>query len=279
MYTFHVMKTNILAGLLLVILAQPAWAISEATFVPPEWPEESTFEFAILDNQGNRRATAYYRILQEESEGRPTYRIKYVGRNEDMQESSECVVFRRTLKPLRSSRKVISGGLTFFQDVAYGDGEVIVRSKYEGQKVDERTYPVSDVIYDYEELMWIIPQLDFSQDSPLTFNLFSTFPEIQTAFVVTQVGKQALTVKDFTFDANLYTFNVSLTPYLLYTVMQDGIEVPARIDMGNTTFLNMRLDPKKTGPKPAPDKPKENGRQNEPPGSNPLGPPPPGSKY
>jgi len=271
------MKTCLLTVLLWVALGQSAWALSDAKFIPPEWPEESTFEFAILDQQGNRRATAYYRILQEESEGRPTYRIKYVGRNEDMQESAECIVFRETLKPLRSTRKVIAGGQTFFQDVAYGDGKVIVRSKYEGQEIDEKTHPVGDDLFDYEELMWIIPQLDFSNDTQLTFNVFSTLAEIETTLIVNQVGNRSLTVNDFTFDATLFTFNMSMTPYLVYTVMQDGIGVPARIDMGNTTFLNLRLDSSKTGSKPPPDQPEE--KPEVPVSDNPLGLPPPGSRY
>ena len=258
-------------------LAQSAWAISAAKIIPPEWPEESTYEFAILDSQNNRRATAYYRILQEESEGRPTYRIKYVGRNEDMQESAECIVFRETLKPLRSTRKVISGGQTFFQDVAYGDGKVIVRSKYEGEEIDEKTHAISDDIYDYEELMWIIPQLDFSTDSPLTFKVFSTLTEVETPLMIDKFGTRSLTVNDFTFEATLYSFNMSMTPYLVYTVVQDGIEVPAKIEMGNTTFLNLRLNSSKTGHKPAPVVPAA--KPEEPDSDNPLGLPPVGSRY
>ncbi len=70
--------------------------------------------------------------------------------------------------------------------------------------------------------------------------------------------------------------------------MQDGRETVAKLTMGSTTFLNMRLDPGAAGAMPSgqpeqPEKPAEKPAEPEEkpkdPGENPLGPPPPGSRF
>lgn len=266
--------------------ASAAQQIPEAKVIPPDWPAEQTFEFAIFNNAGARIATAYYRILQAESQGRPVYWLKYVGRNEQMSESSECWVFRDTLAPLRSTRKLVSGR-TLYQDVAYADGVIIVRKKYDDGAPQEREFAAPTMHFDYEQLLWLIPQLDFQGQSRVRFNLFSTITETQASVVVTDVGVQPLVVAEHEYQSHLYAFDINLVPYKLWTVMQDGRPVVAQLTMGSTSFVNMRLDPKVSGPMPAttqrPAAQPKQAEEEEPvpaePDDNPLGPPPPGGRF
>ena len=78
---------------LVFCLLSAAWAVDEAQVAPFDWPEETTFEFAIYSqSSGQRVATAYYRVLREESEGREVYHFKYHARNDQLSEAAECFV-------------------------------------------------------------------------------------------------------------------------------------------------------------------------------------------
>lgn len=274
-----------------------AWALGELELNLIDWPDDSTYEFAIFDSQHNRLATAYYRLLGEQTNGRPVYHVKYVGRNEKVSEAAECWFDRGDLKPLRSTRKVVSDGRAFFQDYAYADGVITIRRKYEGEQVYEHQLPAPGPVYDYEELLWLIPQLDFGDRTQVFLNVLVTISGNLATVAVTDLGVQPLTIQDVTYNAHGYSFDVNMTAHMLWTVPQDGMPVPARFDTGGNTFINLELDPAKTGqvmappppepqPEPEPEEPAEEEpaeEEEEPepsdPHVNPLGPPPPGSRF
>ena len=275
-----------------------AWALDEARVLPAQWPDEATYEFAIFDaTMTNRIATAYYRLVAEESAGQPVYHIKYVGRNELLSEAAECWVHPADLLPLRSTRKVAEGN-TFYQDNAYADGVVVIRRKYEGGEVYEQQLPVPSPVYDYEELMWLVPQLDYSSGSQLLLNLFVTIRGNLASIVVTDLGLQTVSLLGEDYNAHAYNFEVNLTPHVLWTVQQHGATVPARFDTGENIFINLGLDPaaqsaaaapaapapQQQEPEPEPEtepEPEEEEEEDEPvdPNANPLGPPPPGGNF
>lgn len=285
-----------------MLSAGAASALGEISIRPADWPDESTYEFAIFDQQGNRLATAYYRLIAEFTNGRPVYHIKYVGRNENVSEAAECWIDRANLLPLRSTRKVVSQGRAFFQDYAYSNGTVTVRRKYEGEQVYEHTLPAAGNVYDYEELLWLIPQLDFGNDTQVYFNVLVTISGNLAMVAITDLGVQPLTVLDESYNAHGYSFDVNMTAHMLWTVMQDGRPVPARFDTGGNSFINLELDPAKAGtppvvapppvepepeaetePEPEEETPAEEAEEEEPepsdPHVNPLGPPPAGSRF
>lgn len=291
MYTLSMRQALISLAVLLSIslTAVSALAQSEARLKPFDWPNDSTFEFGIFDKTGARIATAYYRILKEELQGQAAYRLKYVGRNEQTSEASECWIHPDSLLPLRSTRKLVAGGGAFYLDVAYGSGVIVIRRKYEGEEPSQQELPTNGRMYDYESLLWLIPQIDFGPETQARLNIFDTLNYIPATVVVNDLGEQQLTVKDHTYPAHAYSFEVSLTPYLYWTVMQEGRAVPARFDPGGNSFINLNLDPAKCtakapAPKPAPAKPVPASTPPEDDGSgdgseNPLGPPPPGGRF
>jgi hypothetical protein len=260
---------------------------------PFSWPKDSTFEFAIKDTANRRIATAYYRVLKELSQGQTVYRLKYVGRNEQISESSECWIHADTMLPLRSTRKVVSGGRTFYLDVAYGKNQIILRRKYEGQQVSEVRLPAPGPVYDYESLVWLIPQLDFTAGPKLKLNVFSTLTEALSTVIVETKGPEQVVVNGKPFQAQRYEFQVSLSQYVYHSVLQDGRAVPALVVMGENTFENLKLDPAKAKIKAQPvkdpavkqpaekpkDKPQDKPKDTPKDGENPLGPPPKGSRF
>ena len=93
------------------------------------------------------------------------------------------------------------------------------------------------------------------------------------------------------FESHHYAFDINLVPYKLWTVMQNDTPTVAKLTMGSTVFLNMRLDPEAAGAMPTgqaqpekpaekpQEKPKEPEEQPADPNVNPLGPPPPGGRF
>jgi len=297
MYTTRMMRRAISISALaaaLLLAAGIALAQDEARVKPFDWPGESTFEFGIFDTQGARIATAYYRILKEQLEGQTAYRLKYVGRNEQTSEASECWIHPDTMLPMRSTRKLVSGGRTFYLDVAYGEDMIVLRRKYEGEEPTQQQMPAVDNLYDYESLIWLIPQLDFGTGTQARLNVFDTLNYAATTVMINDLGEENLEIRGVTYPTHAYSFEVSLTPYKYWTVVQDGRAVPARFDPGSNSFINLGLDLKKCTTKapPANAKPpaakpkpvkkneqKEEQEETAPPGENPLGPPPPGHRF
>jgi hypothetical protein len=230
-----------------------AQALGEITLKPVDWPEESTYEYAIFDRgTGDRIATAYYRIISETVDGEKVWRIKYVGRNEDISESAECYISRGSLTPIRSTRKIVTEGRTYYQDNSYGDGIIIIRSKNEGGKVFEHSIPAPGVVYDYEQLMWMVPYIDFGAEDSVYFNVFISNDRSMTisTAVVDDLGVEELTVINTPYYAHHYRFELSMIPSEMWTVEQDGRPVIARFDTGTYSFVNLQLDPGKAGQRP-----------------------------
>ncbi|MCH7472098.1 hypothetical protein IIA79_04000, partial [bacterium] len=224
---------------LLLLAGRAAWGLGEAVVRPLDWPNDTTFEFAIFDENNKRFATAYYRILKEVSNGIPAYRFKYVGRNEDMSEATECWVNPITMLPMRSTRKVVAGGRTFYQDVAYADGVIVIRRKYEGGEVMQVELPAGPDFFDYEELIWLIPQLSFGAETQIRLSIFETLTELPTTVIVTALGTQRIEISGDYYETECFSFNLNATPYSFYIVWQEGRAVPGRIDMGARSFINM----------------------------------------
>jgi hypothetical protein len=129
--------------------------------------------------------------------------------------------------------------------VAYGDKVIVVRKRYGSEPVNETELPGNGRFFDYEELIWLVPHLSFGDDKQMRVELFDTLTEMPTSVLVNDVGIDTLIIKDKSFPARMLSCEVSTVPYRFFVVNQDGIPVPGRIEMGNTTFVNLRLDPDK----------------------------------
>ena len=217
----------------------------------PGFVHDSTFEFGIFDKGGARIATAYYRILKEETEGRKVWRFKYVGRNAGSSESSECVVDVDNLQPIRSTRKVVYNNQTYYSDVAYQADQIVVREKRDETQPMERSFPKAGGTYDYEELMWLVPLLDFGDGTAVKINVFDSLNLLPLTVSINDEGIAPVDIQGKSFSGHKFSFRIQQSPYTLWSVMQDGREVPAKINMGDREFINLELSSKKEGKRPA----------------------------
>lgn len=267
-YNSHLMKTTVPSALRALVLACCALLAASApasaqtyTFgadiktdpdlYEPDFEHDSTFEFGIFDAGGRRIATAYYRVLKEETEGRQVWRFKYVGRNEGSSESSECVVDASDLSPIRSTRKVVYKNQTYYSDVAYEADRVIVREKRDEMQPSERSFPLAPGTYDYEELMWLVPLLNFEGEEQVRISVFDSLNLLPLTVTITDEGIEPVHVQEKEYSGHKFSFRIQQSPYELWSVIQDGREVPAVINMGDVEFINLELNRKKEGKRPA----------------------------
>ena len=213
----------------------------------PDFVHDSTFEFGIFDKGGQRIATAYYRILKEESEGRKLWRFKYVGRNSGSSESSECWVDIDDLSPVRSTRKVVYDNQAYYSDVAYQAGQAVVRERRGEMNPSERGFKLPEGTYDYEELMWLVPLLDFEGAEQVKISVFDSLNLLPLTVTVVDEGIEPVHVQEKEYSGHKFSFRIQQSPYVLYSVLQDGREVPALINMGDREFVNLELSRKKEG--------------------------------
>ncbi len=225
-----------------IAIAAAAYATSEARVNPPDWGSERILSYAIYRPAMGRIATAYYRVLQKDYEGRPVYEIRYNGTGGNLSEASTCMVDAVTLEPYRATRKIKTTADVFFIDTYYGDGRIVVRRKQgvDGE-VQETSLDFPGRIFDYEELIWLIPQLDFSNDDRLHFALFSTVGDQTILVVVRKVGEDSFTFHDKEHTATLYSFNLNMVQQSVWVQDVAGIPTVVKYDTGETIFYNLSL--------------------------------------
>ncbi len=255
------MKINSILCCCIVLIAlgvsTAANATSEARVKAPDWGSERVLSYAIYQPAIGRIATAYYRIVQSEYEGRPVYEIRYNGSGSGLSESSVCLVDAVTLEPYKSARKLKTQSDVFFIDTYYGDGRIVVRRKQgtDGEII-ESSQDFPGRIFDYEELMWLIPALDFSADDRLHFALFSTVGDQTILVVVRNMGEDTFTFHDKEHKATLYTFALNTIRQNMWVQDLHGIPTVVKYDTGETVLYNLDLL-KDAEAKPAPEPPAE----------------------
>lgn len=253
------MKTNsiLVCCIMLIVLAAStaANATSEARVKSPDWGSERVLSYAIYQPAIGRIATAYYRIVQGEYEGRPVFEIRYNGSGSGLSESSICTVDAVTLEPYKSARKLKTQNDVFFIDSYYGDGRIVVRRKQGADgEIMESSQDFPGRIFDYEELMWLIPSLDFSADDRLHFALFSTVGDQTILVVVRKMGDDTFAFHDQEHKATLYTFTLNTVRQSLWVQDLNGVPTVVKYDTGETVLYNLDLL-KDAEAKPAPEKP------------------------
>jgi hypothetical protein len=233
---------TLLASAAAVAAATVAFATSEARVLPNTWGKERKVTYAIYQPAIGRIGTAYYRVVQSQLDTKPVYELRYTGQGDSLTESSVCTVDAVTLEPYKTTRKLKSASDTFYIDTFFGDGRVVVRRKQgDAGEVRETSQDVPGRIFDYEQLMWLIPQLDFSGDDRLHFALFSTVGDQTILVVVRKMGDDSFDFHDVQHKAVRYDFTLNMVRQSMWVQTIDGVPTTVRYDTGDTIFYNLDL--------------------------------------
>ncbi len=242
LFAFVLLILVVAVALLALYFTEKASATSEARIVPPDWRNGETYTFAIYRPAVGRIATAYYRFNIGEYEGRPVYKINYNALSENLTEASTTVVDAVTLEPYKTARKYKTEKGVSYVDVSYGQGKIVVRRKSgEEGEIRETIIDFPGRIFDYDEVMWLIQQLDFSNDDRLHFALFSTVGDQTILVVVRNMGKSSFEFSGKKFQATRYSFNLNLVSQEVWIGEIDGKKTVVKYDTGENTFYNLAL--------------------------------------
>ncbi len=242
-----------IVAVIVIAAASVAYATSEARVLPNNWGVERLMAYAIYQPNAGRIGTAYYRVVQSTYETRPAYELRYTGQGGSLSESSICIVDAVTLEPYRTTRKLKSAQEVFYVDSVYGDGRVLVRRKQgESGEVRETSQDFPGRIFDYEQLMWLVPQLDFSADDRVHFPLFSTIGDQTLLVVVRKMGEDTFEFHDVKHKCVRYDFTLNLVRQSIWVQTIDGVPTTVRYDTGDTIFYNLDLLKAVAAAKPAP---------------------------
>ncbi len=242
LFAFVLLAVAVAVALLTFIWSNRASATSEARVNPPEWRDGLTTSFAIYRPAVGRIATAYYRIATGEYEGRPVYKIIYNAVSDTLSEASTTIVDAVTLEPYKTARKYKTADGVRFVDVSYGQGKIVVRRKQgEAGQIRETIVDFPGRIFDYDQIMWLIPQLDFSKDDRLHFALFTTVGDQTILVVVRRMGEESFTFHNQTFTGTRYTYNLNLVSQDIWIGDVGGQKTVMKYDTGENTFYNLAL--------------------------------------
>lgn len=219
----------------------PPADVPEAVIKAPSWKGDMSFEFGIYEKSGKRIATAYYRIVKQALDGQDVWQLKYTGKNDTLAENTDCWIGLNDMLPLRSTRKLVQGSQIFYKDLSYNQQGVQVRKKYEGQQVQELNIPLAGSFYDYESLIWLVPQIDFGGAKQVRFELFDSLMEVPQTVFITDEGVSKINILGKNHDAHVYSFNVGAVPYRYYAIEAGGRLLPGRVEMGDTSFVNLQF--------------------------------------
>jgi hypothetical protein len=233
---------TLLASAAAVAAATVAFATSEARVLPNTWGKERKVTYAIYQPAIGRVGTAYYRVVQAEYETRPVYELRYTGQGGNLTESSICTVDAVTLEPYKTTRKLKTATDTFYIDTFFGDGRIVVRRKQgDAGEVRETSQDFPGRIFDYEQLMWLIPQLDFTGDDRLHFALFSTVGDQTILVVVRKMGDDAFEFHGAQHKCVRYDFTLNMVKQSIWVQTLEGVPTTVRYDTGDTIFYNLDI--------------------------------------
>lgn len=186
--------------------AKPTKPLVVAARVAPfNVPVGSTFEYAILDSSGTRVATASYRVVRDEkSQGAIT--IRYVGKGKEFSESSSVAFDPKTMHPARSSRKMVSGQDQYDVSVVYATDGINVTEAI-GGKTQSRSITPDPQVFDFEELMFLLPQLEFQGAKKVYVHIFHPNNANVEILIVTDEGADKVDLGGKMVDAERLTFS------------------------------------------------------------------------
>ena len=232
----------VILTLLTLMFTKRAPAISEATVIPPDWKNGETHAFAIHRPAVGRQATAYFRILTGEYEGRPIFKIVYNAKSDTFSEASETIVDAVTLEPYKTARKNKSASGVSYTDISYGERKIVVRRKTGEQgTIRETIIDFPGRIFDYYEVMWLIPQLDFSNDDRLHFALFTPVGDQTLLVVVRNMGEDSFEFHGKKFKGTRFMYNLNLVTQEVWVGTINGRKTVLKYDTGEHVFYNLAL--------------------------------------
>ncbi|MEP0813817.1 MAG: hypothetical protein HRF49_04015 [bacterium] len=240
----------VLAGLasLLLAAATAVYAQSKpkmvpAEFKPPNWEDGTVWNFGIYDKALNRIGTAAYKVVLDPEAGPTNYTIRYNAKSADMAEASTCIVDKKSLLPVRSSRKLSQGGSDYFTNVSYGPGFVKVSKRRDNGAISEETIPAdtSANLFDFEQLLPILPQIQWSGRTSVYFYIFIASRRTTSWVTVEDLGPETISYKERIWRCRKLSMRSDVGDQYVWMTIWNGRSRIAKFDGGGYLFIDLDL--------------------------------------
>jgi len=217
--------------------------ITQAEFKPPDWPQNKVFNFGIYNRQLERIGSAAYKIVIDSQMGLSNYTIRYNAKSNEMSEASTCIIDKRTLLPIRSTRKLIVNDNIYFQNATYSIDGVTVSAKTNDGAIIESFFPLgaNDRIFDFEEMVPLIPQIRWDNSNKLYFYIFAASRYSASWVFIENQGIKTITWKDKIWKCTKLLIKSDFGDHYMYTTVYGGRTEIAKYDMGYYVFINLDL--------------------------------------
>jgi hypothetical protein len=208
--------------------------VVNAKIVPFAVPAGTTFEYAILDPAGTRIATASYRVVSDEKT-QGAVAVRYVGKGKEFSESSSVTFDPKTMHPVRSARKMVSGKDQYDVAVTYATDGINV-TEAENGKSQSRSITPDPNVFDFEELMFLLPQLEFAGAKKVYIHLFHPNNAGVDILVITDEGADKVDLGGRMADAERFTFTFAGSGTKAWVKRGAGARL-LKYDTGRFVFL------------------------------------------
>jgi hypothetical protein len=158
------------------------------------WPviNGERFEYRLVEDDGDQVGSA---VLRTTPEGTNT-RLEAMFENETNTDNSTVIVNAQTLKPVSSTREIVTEDDTELIEVTYTDQGAVIKQgdKQSGMSVPEHSY-------DNDSSLWLWRTISFSEDYESAYITLITNRRSRQTVVLEVTGKESVTVPAGTFDA------------------------------------------------------------------------------
>lgn len=247
MVTARRMGLFILAGAVVLGLALPASAqkvvrLSLPTFRSFQWKPGTELSYAIKDSTGKRIGTAYYKVVKASPEyGAGLWELRYMAQGPNLSESSVVVFDPDQLVPLRTTRKIVAAGETTYWIVDYLPNRIVV-TRRQGDQVRRFAYPKSGPVYDYEQVMFLLPLAEPRPDVRYYLPLYHTGDRGVLMTYWNPVGEEVVVSGGKAWRAKKLSYQVGMVTQYLWLAEINGRTEVVKYDTGvGTIFVALDL--------------------------------------
>ncbi|GEM_PF-1383068 len=235
----------LVVGMLLLALpasAQRVVRLSLPTFRPFQWKPGTELSYAIKDTTGKRIGTAYYKVVKASPEyGAGMWELRYMAQGPNLSESSVVVFDPEQLVPLRTTRKIVAAGETTYWIVDYLPNRIVV-TRRRGDRVKRYAYPKSGPVYDYEQVMFLLPLAEPRPDVRYYLPLYHTGDRGVLMTYWNPVGEEVVVSGDRAWQARKLSYQVGMVTQYLWLADINGRTEVVKYDTGvGTIFVALDL--------------------------------------
>jgi hypothetical protein len=193
--------------ILLITVSCPKKEMPSLKLLPSIWDETNKYQILI----DTVIAGSYWLIYKSVQEPEPVIELQSITEITQVgsvsRDSTALVLRGDNLKPISSSKTILTSGMTINADIAYGKTKASVKAKL--PQGDKAIYvPININTYDNDQVTTILRALELKQDEEKEINVVIGFSGTTVPVKIKLLGEEKITGPAGAFDCHKYTITV-----------------------------------------------------------------------